>query len=189
MSTLQELFNKAKGVQETSLWDLCAAAGYTEDRLYKPGEISRRKDGDYQKLPDGSWTKVAPAEKTYKNGSQNFVRMPRSLGAVARKFKVKKDYDLRENGWGKKTGWTIKEGTTIRGAHVMDAGKQIDCLDRLMGEYDKGKGLKRENWEKCEGYAAITDGKTTKIVCVHWYQCKDLGKVEFKEKVREIKWE
>ena len=45
MSTLQELFNKAKGVQETSLWDLCAAAGYTEDRLYKPGEISRREDG------------------------------------------------------------------------------------------------------------------------------------------------
>ena len=39
-----------------------------------------------------------------------------------------------------------------------------------------------EDWHKCRGTAVITNGNIELTKEIHWYQCKDIGKVEFKRK-------
>ena len=41
-----------------------------------------------------------------------------------------------------------------------------------------------EDWYKVRGTATVTNGIVIYVNCeIHWYQCRDIGKVEFKVKV------
>ena len=104
--------------------------------------------------------------------------VPRTLSAMAAKFYVKTPKPMKEK------GWYLKEGSTVTGIISMASGDDIHDVKRLVNIYKKNDGsdTKIADWHKVRGTAVITDGKTDRIVEVHWYQCKDIGKVEFKVK-------
>ena len=82
--------------------------------------------------------------------------------------------------------FSIKQGTYIQNVVVI-AGKgvrrDIDDIKRLVREHKKenGEETSPKDWQKVTGIAIIDVGKGEKAE-VHWYQCKDVGKVEFKIK-------
>ena len=104
--------------------------------------------------------------------------LPRTLGAMAAKFYVKTPKPMREK------GWYLKEGSTVKGIVSMASGNNINDVSRLVNTYKKSDGsfTKAADWHKVRGTAIITDGQIDRTVEVHWYQCKDIGKVEFKVK-------
>lgn len=106
------------------------------------------------------------------------IRVPKSLGAAAKKIYVKSDIDIRGI-------YTIKQGSTITSVKVIAGNgvkRQIDDIKRLVEKYKKNNGddTKERDWQKMIGFATIKENN--KIAEVHWYQCKDIGKVEFKVK-------
>lgn len=110
---------------------------------------------------------------------------PQSLGAMAKKFYVKAAKDLK-NPFSEESTY-LKEGTTVTGIKAI-AGKgmnrQIDDINRLIDTYKKsdGKDTRPEDWIKVRGDAVVTDGTTDIKAEVHWYQCENVGKIEFKIK-------
>jgi hypothetical protein len=105
-------------------------------------------------------------------------RVGRSVGAMATRFYVKQALPL-QNGM----GW-IKEGTEVSGVKVITEGLNIREVQRLVKEYPlPNKNLTRaEDWFKVRGTGVVTDGVAEGRAEIHWYQCKDIGKVEFKVK-------
>lgn len=105
----------------------------------------------------------------------------RDLSAAAKKIYVNNSI-----GGIKGTEFSIKQGTYIQNVHVI-AGKgvrrDIDDINRLVNSYKKGNGesTSSKDWQKVVG-TAIIDIENGKKAEVHWYQCKDIGKVEFKIK-------
>ena len=101
-----------------------------------------------------------------------------SVGAMAERFYVKtpKDTDIFE--------WHVKEGTSVVGVKVMAEGTDIDDIKRLVREYKLQNGTltKEKDWYKVRGTGIITNGQGEEKVELHWYQCKNIGKVEFKVK-------
>lgn len=112
--------------------------------------------------------------------SQKDIVVPNSVGAMAKKIYVKNSINGIE---GK---FSIKQGTYIQNVVVI-AGKgvrrDIDDIKRLVREHKKenGEETSPKDWQKVTGIAIIDVGKGEKAE-VHWYQCKDVGKVEFKIK-------
>lgn len=108
------------------------------------------------------------------------IKVPKSLSAAAKKIYVKSDINI-------KGMFQIKQGSTITGVKVI-AGKsvkrQIDDINRLVNEHTKMNGEKTSpnDWQKVIGFATIEVEGMLKKAEVHWYQCKDIGKVEFKIK-------
>lgn len=104
----------------------------------------------------------------------------RSLGAMAKRFYVKSALPLRDG------VYYIKEGTEVTGVTVMTSGTKIREVERLMNDYPLPNGnlTHAKDWHKVAGKAIITNGELDRLAEVHWYQCKNIGKVEFKEKIR-----
>ncbi|MBR4151924.1 MAG: hypothetical protein IKT98_03105 [Selenomonadaceae bacterium] len=97
---------------------------------------------------------------------------------MAKKFFVQTEKTLRDG------VWFIKKGSKVTGVKVIAAGEKIHDIKRLIETYPlpNGEKTQAQDWYKCRGTATITDGQTEKVKEIHWYQCENIGKVEFKEK-------
>ena len=105
--------------------------------------------------------------------------LPRDLNAMAKKFFVQTEKPLRQD------GWFIKKGSVVTGVKVIASGEKIRDIRRLVETYLLPNGEKTEiqDWYKCRGTAVITNDNETFINCeIHWYQCANVGKIEFKVK-------
>ena len=102
----------------------------------------------------------------------------RTLSAMAKQFYVRMPEPLREQ------EWKLKEGTTVTGVKAIAVGRKIREVDRLVEMHRKpnGEATRAEDWIKARGTAIVTDGTRTRKADIHWYQCADVGKVEFKAK-------
>ncbi len=114
----------------------------------------------------------------YDDFEENFI-IPQSLGAMAKTFYVKaaKPVAGQEN-------LHLKPGSTVTGVKVIASGEEIREVERLIRDYPlpNGEKTKSKDWYKVRGTAVVTDGVTESVEEVHWYQCKDIGKVEYKQK-------
>ena len=123
---------------------------------------------------------VLPVEKPNEFNLKNII-IPKSLSAAAKKIYVK-----NEIGGIKGTEFPIKQGSYIENVKVI-AGKgvrrEIDDINRLVETYLKSNGEKTspKDWQKVVG-TAIIEVESGKKAEIHWYQCKDIGKVEYKIK-------
>ena len=109
---------------------------------------------------------------------ENFI-VPQNLSAMAKTFYVKAAKPLnREN-------WYLKAGSTVTGVKVIATGEEIREVNRLiMNHLLNGEKTKAKDWYKVRGNAIVTDGNDTYTGCeIHWYQCENIGKVEFKVKI------
>jgi hypothetical protein len=101
-------------------------------------------------------------------------------GDAAKKadFRVKADTPLKDS------SFSIKAGTQITGVKVMASGNKIRQVNELVKDHPFPNGMETnpKDWEKVRGTALVTDGKTTFKTEIHWYQCKNIGKVRFKRK-------
>lgn len=111
--------------------------------------------------------------------SEEFV-LPRDLSAMAKTFFVQTEKPLRDN------KWFLKKGSKVTGVKVIAEGENIRDVQRLINKYllPNGEKTKAQDWYKCRGTAVITNGTEEKITEIHWYQCVNIGKIEFKEKKR-----
>lgn len=99
------------------------------------------------------------------------IQLPHSLSDMAKPIYVKREFPVREN-------LPIKQGSTITNVEVIagkDVRRQIDDILRLVREH----GGKAKDWQKVKGHATLSDGTRAEV---HWYQAKNVGKVEFKVK-------
>ena len=80
--------------------------------------------------------------------------------------------------------WYIKPGSKVTGVKVIAQGEKIREVKRLIRDYplSNGEFTKIEDWNKVRGTALITNGVEERIKEIHWYQCENVGRVEFKEK-------
>ena len=109
--------------------------------------------------------------------SEEFI-LPQDLSAMAKTFFVQTEKPLRDG------EWFIKKGSTVTGVKVIAAGENIRDVQRLIDEnpLQNGEKTKAQDWYKCRGTAIITNGIEEKVKEIHWYQCENVGKIEFKEK-------
>ena len=104
--------------------------------------------------------------------------LPQDLSAMAKTFFVQTQRPLRDG------DRFINKGSTVTGVKVIAAGDKIRDVQRLVETFPLPNGEKTEaaDWLKCRGTAIITNGTQEKRTEIHWYQCVNIGKVEFKEK-------
>jgi len=109
--------------------------------------------------------------------NEEFI-LPQDLSAMAKTFFVQTEKPLRDG------EWFIKKGSTVTGVKVIAAGENIRDVQRLIDEnpLQNGEKTKAQDWYKCRGTAIITNGIEEKVKEIHWYQCENVGKIEFKEK-------
>lgn len=100
------------------------------------------------------------------------IQLPRSVSAKAKDIFAKHDIPVRGE-TAIKSGSTIKKVNIIGGKGVR---RQIDDINRLVRE---NPGSKAEDWQKVTGIAEMSNGKRAEV---HWYQAKNIGKIEFKVK-------
>ncbi|MBR1647602.1 MAG: hypothetical protein IJ685_12640 [Selenomonadaceae bacterium] len=110
--------------------------------------------------------------------AEEFI-LPQDLNAMAKTFFVQTEKPLRDG------DWFIKKGSTVTGVKVIAEGENIRDVQRLVEMYPLPNGSKTQaqDWYKCRGTAIITNGTQEKRTEIHWYQCENIGKVEFKEKI------
>lgn len=108
---------------------------------------------------------------------ENFI-IPQTLSAMAKTFYVKVPKTLKQK------NLYIKPGSMVTGVKVIAQGKKIREVQRLINEnpLPNGELTKPEDWYKVRGTAVITDGKNERIEEIHWYQCENIGKIEYKIK-------
>ncbi|MBR0288041.1 MAG: hypothetical protein IJQ82_03580 [Selenomonadaceae bacterium] len=111
--------------------------------------------------------------------NEEFI-LPQDLSAMAKTFFVQTEKPLRDN------EWFIKKGSTVTGVKVIAAGEKIRDVNRLIAEnpLPNGEKTQAQDWYKCRGTAIITNGTKERPTEIHWYQCENIGKIEFKEKRR-----
>jgi len=116
--------------------------------------------------------------KNKENGSIIDFVVGKSLGAMAKRFYVKvRDYLINSPAY-------IKEGTTVTGVKILYKGEKIKDVNRLIKTYklQNGEETKVKDWIKARGTAIIKHSEKEFKAEIHWYQCKNIGKVEFKVK-------
>ena len=111
--------------------------------------------------------------------AEEFI-LPQDLSAMAKNFFVQTERPLRDG------EWFIKKGSTVTGVKVIASGDKIRDVQRLVNKYllPNGEKTNIQAWYKCRGTAIITNGAQERRTEIHWYQCENIGKVEFKEKLR-----
>lgn len=111
----------------------------------------------------------------------------RSVGAMAKRFYVDEENSVKVD---EVPDWIIKEHTDVTGVKVIASGTKIRDVQRLINQYplQNGKLTPAKDWYKVRGTATLFNTRTKSEMKaeIHWYQCKDIGKVEFKLK-RKIK--
>lgn len=116
----------------------------------------------------------------------------RSVGAMAKRFHVDMPQTVKIED--EESSIIIKEGTDVTGVKVIAQGSSggkevkrgIDDIKRLVKQYTSQNGslTSEKDWYKVRGTAILFDleTKVERKAEIHWYQCKDIGKVEFKFK-------
>lgn len=116
----------------------------------------------------------------------------RSVGAMAKRFHVDMPHVVKNED--EESSVIIKEGTDVTGVKVIAQGSSggkevkrgIDDIKRLVKQYplQNGSLTSEKDWYKVRGTAILFDleTKVERKAEIHWYQCKDIGKVEFKFK-------
>ena len=114
--------------------------------------------------------------------SEEFI-LPRDLSAMAKTFFVQTEKPL------KNSELFIKKGSTVTGVKVIAEGEGIHDIKRLVNKYllPNGEKTQAQDWYKCRGTAVVTNGTDERIKEIHWYQCANIGKIEFKIKDWEEK--
>lgn len=104
--------------------------------------------------------------------------LPNTLGAMAKTFYVKAAKNLKQD------NWYLKQGSTVTGVKVIAQGEKIRDVRYLIEKYPlpNGEFTKAEDWYKVRGTAVVSNGVEEQIKEIHWYQCENIGKVEFKVK-------
>lgn len=100
------------------------------------------------------------------------------VGAMARRFYIEKEIPIKDF-----DDIYIKPETYVEGVKVISYGNKIREVQRLIEEYKLPNGnlTKPEDWYKVRGSAVLTDGTNDLGKReIHWYQAKNVGKVEFK---------
>ena len=111
--------------------------------------------------------------------SEEFI-LPQDLSAMAKTFFVQTEKPLRDG------TWFIKKGSKVTGVKAIAEGEKIREVNRLIETYPLSNGQKTQaqDWYKCRGTAIVTNGVETFVNCeIHWYQCANVGKVDFKVKI------
>lgn len=98
-------------------------------------------------------------------------------------FKIEKPLTFKFSGL-----YFVAEGTLVKGVLPIVVGKDINVVERLIEKYPlpKGNFTKAEDWKKMRGTTTAVH-KTlgvAKEVEIHWYECPQIGKVDFKHKPR-----
>lgn len=108
---------------------------------------------------------------------ESFV-IPNTLSAMAKTFYVKTPKTLNRD------DWYIKPGSMVTGVKVIAQGEKIRDVQRLINQnpLPNGELTKAEDWYKVRGTAVVTNGKEVQIKEIHWYQCENIGKIEYKLK-------
>lgn len=116
----------------------------------------------------------------------------RSVGAMAKRFHVDFGHPVKFED--DESSVIIKEETDVTGVKVIAQGasggtevkRGIDDIKRLVEQYplQNGSLTSEKDWYKVRGTAILFDleTKVERKAEIHWYQCKDIGKVEFKFK-------
>ena len=117
------------------------------------------------------------------NDLKEIFIVPQSLGAMATKFYVKVAKPLTNQ-----DNWYLKQGSMVTGVKVIAEGTEIREVERLVRDYPmpNGEKTKPKDWFKVRGTALITDGENEVIAELHWYQCKNIGRVEYKQKIKSV---
>ncbi|WP_252714498.1 phage head morphogenesis protein [Treponema phagedenis] len=115
-----------------------------------------------------------------------FKTTPKSVGAMERRWYIKHQktvYNPEYDAYDFDT--FIKQGTYVKGIKVIAEGKEIRDVNRLIKTYkhQNGSFTKAKDWYKVRGTAILVneDGDEYRAE-IHWYQCKNIGKVEIKQK-------
>ncbi len=135
---------------------------------------SFRDQGEQERIEE---RKQKAQEEIRKIESTPFI-IREAVGAMARRFYVDTEKPIKNF-----EELYIKPGTYVEGVKVIASGREIHDIKRLMNEYKLQNGALTEadDWYKVRGRAMITDGtKDLGKREVHWYQAKNIGKVEFK---------
>lgn len=108
---------------------------------------------------------------------QDFI-LPNTLNAMAKTFYVKTAKNLKQD------DWYIKQGSTVTGVKVIAQGEKIRDVKYLVEKYrlPDGSYTKINDWYKVRGTAILTNGIDEQVQEIHWYQCENIGKVDFKIK-------
>lgn len=133
----------------------------------------RNKNGEFS---NGHGKNSTKEEK--RSNLESEIAVPQSLSAMAKTFYVKNETKIREE------GWFLKPGSVVTGVKVIAAGTKIHDVKRLIDTYKLPNGdyTHAKDWNKVRGTAiVVNNGKEGKAE-VHWYQCKNIGKIEFKIK-------
>ena len=147
--------------------------GYDPDyykKMYDEAEGSTREEKlNYMRREQYAEEKDAIEQTPFK--------VQNAVGAMARRFYIESETPLKD------TGLYLKPGTYVEGVKVIASGRKINDVERLINEYklQNGSLTKADDWFKVRGRAEITDGTNDYGRReVHWYQAKNIGKVEFK---------
>ena len=131
-------------------------------------------------------------ETAYIKLMEQGVTTERSVGAMAKRFHVDMPQTVKIED--EESSIIIKEGTDVTGLKVIAQGSSggkevkrgIDDIKRLVKQYTSQNGslTSEKDWYKVRGTAILFDleTKVERKAEIHWYQCKDIGKVEFKFK-------
>ncbi len=165
-------------------------------------EIEAAKGWGFNPLKDNKWFEMFP-EMEERAGNYGLLqeieharkklieadwKTGRSVGAMAKRFHV--DVDTKVRTPDEESPWYIKEGSDVTGVKIISQGEKIRDRKRLVEQYplQNGKLTSEKDWYKVRGTAILYNGDTKQEMTaeIHWYQCKNIGKVEFKFK-RKIK--
>lgn len=123
----------------------------------------------------------------YKTEIEKDFTTGRSVGAMAKRFYVNTGIKIKAED---SFPVYIKEGSNVTGVKVIAEGNEIRDVARLINTYKLPNGnlTSAKDWYKVRGTATLYDSSDKKVYKaeVHWYQCKNIGKVEFKLK-RKLK--
>ena len=161
-------------IKNRTIFDIAREKLLTEDA----DDLPPRKwaDGKMHEKVAGKWQLASLIDRN----SKVVEKVPKSLGARARKFYVSTTKPVKE---GNTANWALVEGSEIKCVTIISKGNKIRDVDRLRNMYkDKGRTTKIEDWEKVAGIGVVTNGEKQRKCELHWYQCKNIGKIEFKVK-------
>lgn len=160
---------KLNQIKDLSYW--------IEDQRYEIGQISQKtgllKTAEGWVKPEKNSQKKIPIKSTW--------IVPRSLGAVAKRYTAKSDINVTS----KNESYVLKEGSKVENIELIAKGHGIRTVSHLMEKYKKpnGEKTKATDWTKKKGIGVVLDKNgNQKKAELHWYECQGLGKCEFKVK-------
>ena len=137
---------------------------------YPEGYVSHRKDGDYIKT-NREWHRLSGSSDEfleYKSGTY---------------FVAKDDLPVRSANNSDKSCF-IPKGQEITDIQHFAKGTGIRTLNKLRNKVEFLYGIKTrvEDWTKSKGLCFISDGQKLWFAEIHWYDVKNFGKFDLKEK-------